>query len=357
MGRNRPITRAEAGARLELALIPGVGAKRFSVIIEIFGSAAAALAAPPPELAARLGQRLGQSLGDRQARRERLAQARRVLARLGGRAIPLGAADYPGALMALPDPPPVIYIRGELSRSQVAIVGTRRASRQGCLLAGDMARELVRAGFGVISGGAYGIDAAAHLGALDAGGETTVVFGAGLDRPYPDRHIPLLERAALSGALVSPFRPGSTPRPGSFLARNALVAALGEAVVVVEAGWRSGARSTALTGLELGRPVCVVPGTPGCGRLLGEGAKAVESGAELLEVLRGEHAQASREPVDRTSSVFEALARQGPASADILAERLRVPVPDVLAVLMQLLLRGQVVQVPGGVFMSTQTKG
>jgi DNA processing protein len=239
----------------------------------------------------------------------------------------------------------------------VAIVGTRTARKAACDEAARMAALLVGAGRAVVSGGAYGIDGAAHVGALDAGGATAVVFGGGLDRPYPDRHIALFERAARRGCLVSPFRPGTPPVRGGFLARNAIIAALSDAVVVVSAGWRSGARSTALAARKLGRRVFSVPGSPGCDRLLAEGAVAVRGGEEVLAVLAGGACgvgvtgAGGAAAVGETSQVLEAVLTALDAvgvTVETVARRTGLAPGQVLADLMALVLDGRVAQRPGG---------
>ncbi len=204
------------------------------------------------------------------------------------------AADpgWPPALAELPDPPLWLRVAGMLPRSgpAVAIVGTRHADEDAVRFARQLAGDLCAAGVTVISGGAYGIDAAAHAGALEASGRTVAVLATGLAEAYPPRHGPLFGRIAEIGALVTEAMDDQRPFPGLFLARNRLIAALAETVVVVQAPGRSGALSTAYWAKRLGRMLLAVPAAPwesrgeGCLRLLRQGAKVCTSARDVLSV-------------------------------------------------------------------------
>jgi DNA processing protein len=181
-------------------------------------------------------------------------------------------------------------VAGELGEHSlaVAIVGARAASGHAMVLARELARQVAAAGGSIISGGAVGIDAAAHRGAIDAGGHTAAVMACGLDIVYPERHRPLFgDILAAGGALVSPYQPGTQPRRGQFVARNAVVAGLADAVVVVEADTGSGALHTASAARMLGRVVGAVPGSPGCERLLARGDAVVVDLVDLQAALAG----------------------------------------------------------------------
>lgn len=356
----------EVRARLWAAQVPGLAGGMMQRLIRRYGSVRAALDADVRELNALVGPELGRQLADADGLRARWRACERALERLGAYPVVLGEAGYPGGLNDLSSPPPVVYLRGRLPPGRgVAIVGTRTASRAACDEAARLAAAMVGAGRFVVSGGAYGIDAGAHVGALDAGGATVVVFGGGLDRPYPDRHIALFERSARQGSLLSAFRPGTPPLRGGFLARNAIIAALSDAVVVVNAGWRSGARSTALAARRLGRSVCVVPGSPGCDRLVSEGATAVRCGRDVLGLLSG-HVPENVSGGGRDASP-PALLPQGEATdfavlvaldaagstAEAVALEIDMEPGRVLAVLMVMVLDGRVAQRPGGRFFRT----
>lgn len=181
-----------------------------------------------------------------------------------------------------------VYVRGAAPGDgpAVAIVGARAASGEGMDRAHRIARHLTACGIHVVSGGALGIDGAAHRGVLAAGGRTTVVLGSGVDVVYPPRHAPLFrDVVAAGGGLVGLWPDGTAPRPGTFRQRNPLIAALADAVIVVEADVRSGSLSTARAAKELGRVVAAWPGSRGCERLLAAGAAIVEDEADAERVL------------------------------------------------------------------------
>jgi DNA processing protein len=204
---------------------------------------------------------------------------------------------YPGALLALAPEgtPPSIYLRGALpSRRGVAIVGTRHPTEEAVAFTHALVKDLAAEGLAVWSGGALGIDAAAHEAALASGAPTVVVMGGGLGRPYPKEHAALFDRVVLGGgALLARVPDHVAPMPAGFLLRNELLAALCAVTVVIQAGFRSGARSTAAAARRLGRPLCVVPHAPwdakgsGCALELALGARAITTAAEVLAAMNG----------------------------------------------------------------------
>jgi DNA processing protein len=200
---------------------------------------------------------------------------------------------YPPQLADIHDPPPLLYVRGEvqlLSEPQIAIVGSRNPTPGGAEITQEFARHLTGYGLIVTSGLAQGIDGAAHLGALE-NGRTIAVFGTGLDRVYPAAHRTLARQIAENGALVSEFPPGCEPLAQNFPRRNRLISGLSLGVLVTEAALKSGSLITARTALEQGREVFAVPGSirnplaRGCHALLRDGAKLVESAADILAEL------------------------------------------------------------------------
>ncbi|MGK4003512.1 DNA-processing protein DprA [Sorangium sp. So ce1036] len=207
--------------------------------------------------------------------------------------------SYPAPLWALVTEaevaPPTLYLRGALPAAPgVAIVGTRAASDEALRFTRGLAAALGEAGFSIWSGGARGIDAAAHEGALDARAPTVVVSGSGHAHPYPREHAGLFDRVvAAGGALLARVPDDTPPLPGLFLQRNAVLAALTRATVVVEAGIESGARSTAAAARRLGRHLCVVPRAPwdprgvGCAMELVAGARPITRAADVIDVLGG----------------------------------------------------------------------
>ena len=200
-------------------------------------------------------------------------------------------ADYPQALLAVGEAPPVLFQMGRrelMNRPAVAIVGSRRATPQGLEDAASFARALAAAGVTVVSGLAEGIDAAAHRGALDESGGSLAVVGTGLDRVYPAVNRALAHALAEKGCLLSEFVPGTAPEAWHFPRRNRLIAGLSRAVLVVEASLRSGSLITARLAGDQGREVMAVPGSihaplsKGCHRLIREGAKLVETAQDVL---------------------------------------------------------------------------
>ena len=216
------------------------------------------------------------------------------LAALGASLIGAADPEMPPRLRAISDCPAVLFVRGPsavLSAPQIAVVGSRRATRAGARIAYRLAGELAGRGLVVTSGLAQGIDAEAHRGALDAGGRTIAVLGSSLDRIYPASHRRLADRIAGQGALVSEFPFGTSPVRWNFPWRNRIISGLSLGVLVVEAAERSGSLITARLGADQGREVFAVPGSilnplaAGCHRLLRDGAKLVERAEDVIEEL------------------------------------------------------------------------
>ncbi len=204
------------------------------------------------------------------------------------------APDWPPLWRELPDPPPAVFGRGRrecLGRPAIAIVGTRRATPRGMAVCAGLARALARAGWVIVSGLARGIDAAAHHGALEAGGMTIAVMATGLDQTYPVAHVALRRRIEGQGCSVTELAPGTQPLPYQFPRRNRLVAGLARGVIVVEAPLHSGALGTAWLAADQNREVMAVPGpvdspqSAGCHHLLKEGAALVESVEDVHRLL------------------------------------------------------------------------
>lgn len=282
-------------AQVRLACVPGIGGKFRRLLLERFGSPEGVFAATEKELAsvARLGPKLAGSIS-------RLAldgTAEAVIALCRDRGIDMlieGADDYPGLLARIDDPPGVLFVRGRLlpcDALAVSIVGARHATAYGKRVAWQLAGGLARAGYTVVSGLARGIDAAAHRGALDAGGRTIAVLGTGVLNVYPPEHAELATEVIARGALVSEAPPLGEAHPGAFPQRNRIVSGLALGTVVVEAADRSGALITARLAGEQGREVFAVPGqidsrmARGCHRLIRDGARLVESVDDILEEL------------------------------------------------------------------------
>lgn len=286
-----------------------------------------------------------------------------------------GDAGYPALLREIPRPPPQLFIRGAvaaLSLPQLAIVGSRNATPAGAETARDFASHLAARGFCITSGLAEGIDAAAHRGALAVGGRTVAVCGTGPDIVYPRHHESLAaEIIATGGAIVSEFAPGTAVHRGNFPRRNRLISGLAVGTLVVEAGVRSGALITARHALEQGRDVFAIPGSihnpvaRGCHRLIRNGAKLVETAADIVEELGGllamlgmddapERAESTPEatdcPVENAAEYAGLLAAMAwdPVDADTLVARSGLTIGDVSSMLLLLEMQGWVRALSGG---------
>jgi DNA processing protein len=278
----------------------------------------------------------------------------------------VGRESFPERLCEIFDPPFGLFVAGarpstifEYEGPVVAIVGARKATASGVDFARRLASELADRGACVISGLAYGIDAAAHLGALEAGGLTTEVLGCGADVVYPKRNRALAGRVGSSGGLASEYWPGTSPAPWRFPARNRIVSGLAHATIVVEAGERSGALITADFAAEHGRPVLAVPGAPwavqsaGSNTLIRAGAALCESVDDVVDELSG---LGWREPssvgaqVELGAAARDVLTvlRREPATVDQLGQALGSVPGTVMGALSELELAGWVVREPGG---------
>jgi DNA processing protein len=310
---------------------------------------------------------------DQPEKAERLrVRARDALARASAHQIaPIGWSDasYPVALTTIADPPPVLWTRGDvaaLSTPCVAIVGARAASPYGLSVAEHLAADLAGSGVTIVSGFARGVDAAAHRGALAGRGPTVAVLGCGADVIYPPEHGALAREIERSGALVSEFVPGTPPLPQFFPQRNRIISGLSRAVVVIEAGEKSGSLITARCALEQGRDVLAVPGNVLSGRnrgahgLLRDGAKIVETADDILEELgmpssgaagRGPQARPTSDgQAARQDPILACLTPGEPSDLDAIAERSGLSTARLLPRLFELEMRGVVARVGGGRF-------
>jgi DNA processing protein len=250
-------------------------------------------------------------------------------------------AEYPPRLLAL-GWKPTLRVRGALhtppAAHSLAIVGARAASRQSMDRAHAVARHVAAAGIHVVSGGALGIDGAAHRGCLDGNGTTTVVLGSGADVLYPARHAQLFQQilSAGAGALVSLLPDGTQPRAGTFVARNPLIAALADVVLVVEADVRSGSMSTAAAARKQGRLVAAWPGSRGCDRLIARGAAIVESAEDVIGALAGQPRYPGPVERDGDAAMIRDALHAGARGIDQIVRVTGLPVRAVLRALPQL---------------------
>jgi DNA processing protein len=276
-------------------------------------------------------------------------------------------AAYPRALLRLPDAPAALRVRGALPEARrVALVGSRAPDEYGSWAARTIAAGLARAGVTVVSGGALGVDGEAHRAAVDAGGRTEVVLGTGVDVPYPSRHRKLFaDVLAAGGALVSEQPDGTPGYLGNFPARNRIIAALCEVVVVVRAARQSGALITAARARDLRVPLLAVPGdardelSEGTNRLLRDGARAVTSAADVLAALGvaapPPPAQLALPTLSSDAAAIHAALTRKPRHADEIARAARVPTSAALAGLLELELLGLCEQRPGHAFLRRET--
>jgi DNA processing protein len=276
-------------------MVPGVGPQTCRALLEQFESPGRVIDASPARLCQvpGVGLKLAQKIAS--ARRDFDAQAELDLcAGAGTRIIPRGDPEYPQSLENIPDPPNLLYVRGHLEEKDqlaIAIVGSRHCTPYGEATATRLASSLARLGFTIVSGLARGIDAAAHRGALKAGGRTIAVLANGLASVYPAEHKELADAMVQSGALVSEMAMRQRPLAALFTQRNRIISGISLGVLVVEATPRSGSLSTARHAVEQNREVFAVPGpvtslsSRGCHRLIRDGARLVETVDDILEQL------------------------------------------------------------------------
>ncbi|MGU3494930.1 DNA-processing protein DprA [Xanthobacteraceae bacterium A53D] len=367
-GGGTRLSRAQRLDWLRLIRTENVGPRTFRVLINQYGGAAAALEALPG-----LARRGGRLLPPRVPSADEVERELDALERLGGRLVLLGDKVYPLPLRVLDDAPPVLCVRGRddaLIAPKLAIVGARNASAAGRTLAGRFARALGEAGFVIVSGLARGIDTAAHEASLATG--TVGVFAGGLSRPYPAENIPLIEKAAAEGAVVSEMPIAWEARARDFPRRNRLVSGMALGVLVVEAAERSGSLITARLAGEQGREVFAIPGSPldpragGSNRLLKQGATLVTEPQDVIEALRpllerplpgdeeGRMEAPARpphgqdEPAEGVRARILELLSPVPTSLDDLVRLSGASAAEVQVVLLELELAGRLERQRGG---------
>lgn len=351
---------------LRLAGSDNVGPVTFTELLERFGTAGAALDALP-ELARRGGRKKPFRVGHADDAEAELTAATAAGARMVAKCEP----DYPAALAVLPDAPPLLSIKGHshlLSRPMVGMVGARNASAAGIKVARDIASGLGQRGVVVVSGLARGIDGAAHLGAIATG--TIAVVAGGIDVVYPPEHQDLQDRIAAEGLLIAELPTGTKPTARHFPRRNRLISGVSLGVVVVEAALKSGSLITARYALEQGREVFAVPGSPldprarGVNDLLRQGATLTESADDVMRTLDGMlrpplaepadilYPSAPPAPVDETRLDRDRLSLREklgpvPVETDELIRQCDMTPSNVLTILLELELAGQLIRHPG----------
>jgi DNA processing protein len=349
-------------------LVKGIGAARLRVLLDRFGSVEAIWEAPSQSLyATGLSARLVENL--LQVRAE--VSLNEIWDRLQSHGIEVLTWEddgYPKRLMEIDQPPPVLYVRGDLlpqDEFAVAIVGTRRVTAYGRQVAENVAGFLARNGLTVISGMARGVDAVAHKAALDAGGRTLAVLGNGVDRIYPPEHRKLAEMIMQNGALISDYPLGTPPDSLNFPARNRIISGLAQAVVIVEAGDRSDALITASFAADQGRDVFAVPGnvdapqSVGTKRLIQQDAHPLVNPQEILETLNltlvNQHQEARVVlPADVNEAQLLRVITQEPVHIDEICNQTAMPIETITATLAMMELKGMVRQVGGMHYISVR---
>lgn len=362
----RALTDSERLDWLRLIRTENVGPITFKKLLERFGSAAVAIKALPD-----LAQRGGRTKPLRVTPRAEAERELQANARIGARLIAACEPDYPAALAATDDAPPMVSVLGHahlLRQRAVAIVGARNASLNGRRFAEKLAHDLGQAGLLVVSGLARGIDTSAHAGALATG--TAAVLAGGVDIVYPEENRALYQQIAEQGVIIAETAIGSQPQARHFPRRNRLISGLSLGVVVIEAALRSGSLITARLALEQGREVLAVPGSPldprcqGTNSLIKEGAALVESAEDVLRTLAAITRLPLAEPavgsfaaagsaapddgaLDRARAVILESLGHSPVPVDELIRGCQLSAAVVLTVVLELELAGRVQRQPG----------
>jgi DNA processing protein len=386
-----PLSTEEQFAWLRLSIARGLKPAALRMLLGAFGLPQNVLSQPFATLAATAGDDAARAAlaPPAPAFADQVEALQTWCAAPGNALVTLADPAYPPRLLAMPDPPPLLYVQGRLDllhTRSIAVVGSRSATPQALDDAARFARAFAAAGVTVVSGLALGVDGAAHRGALNERGGTAAVIGTGADLVYPCAHSTLAVQLAERGAIVSEWPLGTPARSENFPQRNRLIAALVEGVVVVEAAMRSGSLITARLANDMGRDVFALPGSihaplaRGCHRLIKQGAQLVESPEEVLESLgvlkTATTAPESARRRSRTSTATQAGAsdspqsvRAGPpaslgpdasrlldalghapATLEILAARTDMPEATLQGTLLQLELAGRLNSLPGGWF-------
>jgi len=371
--------RADLADWIALNMIRGIGSRTANQLIDRFGSPAGVFAASRLALEKEgLKPETIHELHDSEILDKAGAEIER-LEQLGARVVTLEDEEYPPLLREIHDPPIALYVRGDLKkaceRPCIAVVGSRRCSTYGINAAQSLSRDLAANGITIVSGMARGIDAAAHRGALEAGGQTIAVVGTGLEKTYPKEHKKLEDEIVANGAVISEFPLGTPPLPQNFPYRNRVLSGLCVGVMVVEAAEHSGSLITARLAYEQGREVSAVPGNItsqtsfGPNFLIKDGAKLVQYWRDVVEELprdlkekilgvtkRGDgepNIQPAFEAVDLTEDerkVFDLLTADAPSHVDQLLMSSGMNSSELMAALLGLEMKDRIKQLPGKSF-------
>jgi DNA processing protein len=363
---------SELKSWLALSTVPKVGSVRLVSLVKHFGSPKAVLSAPEKELDAfpDVGRIIASNIKTK-VDWKLVGKQLELMEKNQVQLLTFKDEAYPENLKAIYDPPPFLFIKGEIEerdRNAIAIVGSRAASPYGKKIAEKIGRELAKRGITIISGLAWGIDSIGHLAALKENSRTIAVFGSGLDVIYPSENRKLAEKIIRNGAILSEFFMGTKPERPNFPRRNRLISGLSLGVVVIEAGPKSGALLTAQHALEQNREVFAVPGnigaktSEGTNKLIKEGAKLVTKVEDILEELKMittlEQKERSRIEKD-LSQLSEAeriiynLITDEPYHIDKIAQNTNVATSQALSTLLSLELKGFIKQLSGKMFVRT----
>lgn len=351
---------ADQEAWLRLSLLPGLGHQSLRKLLVALGTPANILAASHRDLSGIVGEKIAIAIRNGGADPSLWSAVGSWLEAPANHIITLADADYPQALLEIPDPPPLIYVKGRLdllNRPGFAIVGSRNATAQGLANAEAFAAALSNAGLTIVSGLALGVDAAAHRGGLDGSSSTIAVVGTGLDTVYPARNRDLAHRIAADGTLISEFPLGTPGLAANFPRRNRLICGLSRGCLVVEAAISSGSLITARLATDQGREVFAIPGSihsplaKGCHALIKQGAKLVESAQDVLEelgLLRPVAPVAGAVPQATDDHPLLVHIGFDPVDIDTLQQRSGLAINALNSALTDLELAGLLESLPGG---------
>jgi len=349
----------DIGLWIALSAIHGLGSQTFCQLLRTFGDPANIYAAPIKQLRQVVGPEIASAISDGPDE-DLFAPTLAWVQQAGNHIVTLADEAYPRTLLEIPDPPPLLYAKGNLQLLDarcIAIVGSRNASPQGEKNAEDFAAALSESGFCIVSGMALGIDGAAHRGALRGSGATLAVVGTGLDIVYPSRHRELAHQIAERGLIISEFGLGTPSRAQNFPRRNRIISGLSQGCLVVEANVRSGSLITARLAAEQGREVFAIPGSihsplaKGCHQLIKQGAKLVDNIQDIVDELGG---LSSAAPLPESSDletepnpILECLGFEA-VSVETLIERTGLTSDSLSAMLLMLELENKIASLPGG---------
>lgn len=349
----------DASLWIALSLIPGLGSQNLCKLLQAFGDPAAIFATPTSQLKEIVSREIANLIAQG-PESDQLQAGLTWLAQDHNHLITLSDPHYPQALLEIPDPPPILYAKGDLQllgMPAIAMVGSRNATAQGEKNAEDFAQALCHAGLCVISGMALGIDGAAHRGALKANGATIAVVGTGLDIVYPARHRELAHQIVARGLILSEFAIGTPSRAQNFPRRNRIISGLSLGTLVVEANVQSGSLITAKLAAEQGREVFAIPGSihspvsKGCHQLIKQGAKLVDNIQDIVDELgiftTNSNLDFTASAPAESNPVLDFMGFD-PISMDILIERSGLTSENLSAILLVLELENKIASLPGG---------